>query len=68
MGTTPPPLGPVGASLAAMGATGLMDASVSTGPEEAAIPGGAVRAGNRAGGAKGRCRRTVPRHESLKFS
>ncbi|HEX4181334.1 MAG TPA: amidohydrolase family protein [Caulobacteraceae bacterium] len=42
---TPPALAPLGAALAAMGVTGVMDASVSTDPQAAAILAAAHRAG-----------------------
>jgi predicted amidohydrolase YtcJ len=45
IGKTPPALAPLGASLAAAGITGVMDASVSTDAEAAAVLAAAHRAG-----------------------
>jgi predicted amidohydrolase YtcJ len=45
IGKTPPALAPLGARLAAAGVTGLMDASVTTGPEAAATLADAHRSG-----------------------
>ncbi|MBV9511939.1 MAG: amidohydrolase family protein [Caulobacteraceae bacterium] len=45
LGRTPPPLAPLGRTLAAAGVTGLMDASVTTNPAAAALLAEAVRSG-----------------------
>jgi predicted amidohydrolase YtcJ len=46
IGKTPPPLAPLGAALAEAGVTGVMDASVTTSAETAAILAAAHRAGD----------------------